>query len=201
MKNNELGEKEDSYPKWQIIVAFIFGATICIVMLVIAIYFPNPTKFQILVFRVILSLSAASIAALIPGFIKVNISPYITAGGAIAVFIIVYWFNPPMLVVSGNPEHEGYLGTLKNHFNQHPIENFSLVISDKSLEDFWLDGIYSGENWAEVLKKICMDTRNSCIICDPPAEEIKNGVVIQLKGGIDNLFNLSSKGRPKYTCK
>jgi hypothetical protein len=201
MKNKELEEKEDNYPKWQIIVAFIFGVTFCVVMLVIAIFFPDPTNFQILVFRVILSLSAAGIAALIPGFINVNISPYIKAGGAIAVFIIVYWFNPPMLVVNGNPEHEGYLGTLKNHFNQHPTENFTLVLSDKILEDFWLDGIYSGENWTEVLKKICMDTRNSCIICEPPAEEFTDGVIIRLKDGIDDLVNLSSKGRPKYTCK
>lgn len=201
MKNKELGEKEDNYPKWQIIVAFVFGVTFCIVMLVIAIFFPNPTNFQILVFRVILSLSAAGIAALIPGFIKVDIAPYIKAGGAIAIFIIVYWFNPPMLVVSANPEHEGYLGTLKNHFNQHPTEKFTLVLSSKILEDFWLDGVYSGENWAKVLKKICMDTRNSCITCEPPAEEITDGVTIRLKDGIDDLVNLSSTGRPKYTCK
>ena len=192
---------KDSYPKWQMIVAFLFGAISCIVMLLVAIFSPNPTDFQIFVFRVILSLSAAGVATLIPGFLRVNFGPYIKAGGAIAVFIIVYWFNPPQLVVSANPEHEGYLGTLRNHFNQHPTENFTLILSDRALEDFWLDGLYSGKNWAEVLKKVCLDTRNSCIACDPPAEEITDRAELRLKDGVEGLVNLSSDGRAKYVCK
>jgi hypothetical protein len=200
MKNKNLREKEDNYPKWQSIVAFIFGVTFCVVILLIAFVIDNPTEFQIFVCRVILSLAAAGVAALIPGLIGVDIQPYIKAGGAIAVFVIVYWFNPPGIFTPKYPEHEGYLGTLENHFNQHPTEKFTLVLSDRVLEDFWLEGIYSGENWAEVLK-VCMDTRNSCIICEPPAEEITDGVRIRLKDGIDDLVNLSSKGRPKYTCK
>ena len=54
-------------------------------------------------FRVVLALAAAGIAAIIPGLIVVNVSKVIRTGGAIAVFVLVYWFNPPKLVMSDNP--------------------------------------------------------------------------------------------------
>jgi hypothetical protein len=35
--------------------------------------------------------------------IDVNVQPVIRAGGAIALFVIVFWFNPPNLV-TGPPQ-------------------------------------------------------------------------------------------------
>ena len=68
-------------------------------MLAIAIFFPEPKPFQYLIFRIVLALAAAGFAAPIPGLIHVDI-PYVKAGGAIAVFVIVFYFNPAALVVA-----------------------------------------------------------------------------------------------------
>jgi hypothetical protein len=69
-----------------------------VALLVLAIAFPNPTPFQYNVFRIILALAAAGFAATIPGFISVEIGTWLRAGGALAVFAIVYFYNPAQIV-------------------------------------------------------------------------------------------------------
>lgn len=87
----------------QVIVAFSFGIAFVIVLMVVAFVFPRPTSFQYNVFRIILSLAAAGVAAMIPGFINVELNKssefIIRAGGALAVFVIVYFFNPANLAL------------------------------------------------------------------------------------------------------
>lgn len=82
----------------QVVVAFIFGVAFIVTMLVLAVFFSRPEPFQYMVFRVTLALAAAGVAAMIPGFISVDINPsaavLIRAGGAVAVFLIVYFFSP-----------------------------------------------------------------------------------------------------------
>ena len=94
----------------QVLVAFGFGIVFAVVMLVLAVKFPRPTPFQYNVFRIVLSLAAAGIAAMVPGFINLDYSSpvglVIGAGGALAVFVIVFFFNPAQLAIqdSGFPE-------------------------------------------------------------------------------------------------
>ncbi|MEO6117885.1 MAG: DUF4019 domain-containing protein [Methylotenera sp.] len=85
------------------ITAFIFGTVFVITILVVALLVPDPTTFQVFVFRVILSLAAGGVAAMIPGFINVEISSFLRAGGALAVFAILYFLNPTELVASTDP--------------------------------------------------------------------------------------------------
>ena len=74
-------------------------------MLILAFRFPHPTPFQYNIFRITLSLAAAGIAAMMPGFINLEITSdlglLIRAGGAIAVFVLVYFYNPAHLTGSG----------------------------------------------------------------------------------------------------
>jgi len=83
--------------------AYIFGIIFLVFILVIAIFIPNPTSFQYTVFRIVLALAAAGVAAMIPGFINVAIGNAVRAGGAIAVFVIVFFFSPAKLVVQPTP--------------------------------------------------------------------------------------------------
>jgi tetratricopeptide (TPR) repeat protein len=85
---------------WELIASFVFGVTFLTVMLVIAIYFPKPTEYQMYVFRIVISIAVSGIGAVVPGFLVVHISRYIRAGGALALFVIVYMINPAALVVS-----------------------------------------------------------------------------------------------------
>lgn len=92
----------------QIIAAFVFGLVFIITLLVLAIVFPKPTPFQYSVFRIVLSLACAGIAAMIPGFINLELESTIglilRAGGALAVFVLVYFFNPARLAIEAGSE-------------------------------------------------------------------------------------------------
>ena len=81
-------------------LAFTFGVVFVVVMLCLAVFFPNPTETQWFVFRVVLALAAAGVGAVLPGVINIQAGTVIRAGGALALFVIVYWYNPPKLVSS-----------------------------------------------------------------------------------------------------
>lgn len=91
------------------ILAFVFGVVFLAVILIIAIVIPNPSEFQIFVFRIVLAIAAAGIGAVVPGFISVNIPKYIRAGGAIALFVLIYLYNPPALITDFTPFEESIL--------------------------------------------------------------------------------------------
>ncbi len=86
------------HPQAERVAVFVFGVVFVIFLIVLALFVPKPTPFQYAVFRIVLALAAAGVAAFIPGFIDVEISYWLRAGGAIAVFVIVYFFSPAKLV-------------------------------------------------------------------------------------------------------
>lgn len=88
---------------WQIITAFAFGVIFLGTILLVAITIPHPSQFQIFIFRIIVALAGAGVAAIIPGFLLVSVKGIARAGGALAVFLIVYWVNPPALVTDFTP--------------------------------------------------------------------------------------------------
>jgi hypothetical protein len=75
-------------------LAYIFGAVMIGVVLVIALVLPEPTRFQRAVIWAILAMALAGVASVIPGFIEVNLRKWVVAGGALAVFVVVYFFVP-----------------------------------------------------------------------------------------------------------
>jgi hypothetical protein len=85
------------------ILAFVFGVAFCVLLAYAALRDkPITDPGQFFLFRVLAALSAAGVAAMIPGFLltrlefKRKIS--VQAGGAVAVFVLVYFVNPPELV-------------------------------------------------------------------------------------------------------
>lgn len=83
------------------LLAFFFGLCFVAALLVLAIWFPKPTPFQYTVFRITLALAASGVAGVIPGMIRLKVQPgavlLIHAGGALAVFVIVYLLAPAAL--------------------------------------------------------------------------------------------------------
>jgi len=90
-------------PNWEKLALLTFAVCFLLTLIVLAIKFPEPKPFQLTVFRVILSLAAAGIAASIPGLIEFEIKPGLRAGGALAVFAIIYFINPGQLVLPRPP--------------------------------------------------------------------------------------------------
>src|SRR5215470_5619497 len=88
---------------WEKIAAYVFGVMFIAALLVLAIAFPEPKPFQYTVFRIVLALAGGGVAAVIPGFLAVSMDAKglaIRAGGALAVFLLVFFFNPAQLIVS-----------------------------------------------------------------------------------------------------
>lgn len=79
-----------------VLLAFIFGLIFISVMLLFAVKYPNPGNFAQWVFIIVTSLAGAGIGAVIPGLLHVKL-PYVKAGGALAVFVIVL-LNKPTIV-------------------------------------------------------------------------------------------------------
>jgi hypothetical protein len=79
------------------LLAFVFGVVFVTALLTLAVLFSEPTPFQYTVFRIVLALAAAGVAAVIPGILNVKLSFGVRAGGALAVFVIVYFFSPAAL--------------------------------------------------------------------------------------------------------
>ncbi len=90
---------------WEKIAAFAFGVMFVATLLVLAVAFPQPTPFQYHIFRIVLALACGGVAAVIPGFLAVRMDKkglVIRAGGALAVFLLVYFFNPAQLVTAAS---------------------------------------------------------------------------------------------------
>lgn len=76
------------------ILAFSFGVTFIVLVLCVAIWMPNPSGFQYLIFRLVAALAAGGVVAVMPGFIELKFGQWLRAGGTLAVFAIVYFMNP-----------------------------------------------------------------------------------------------------------
>ncbi len=80
--------------KWKLLAV---GLGLIVLILVIAVLIPHPTSFQYIVFRTTLALAAACVASALPGFFEFKRElpqAGIAAGGALAVFVLVYMFDP-----------------------------------------------------------------------------------------------------------
>ncbi|HXO42745.1 MAG TPA: hypothetical protein VN999_14940 [Thermoanaerobaculia bacterium] len=86
--------------KYERLAFFAFGAFLVVAILVIALVVPNPTPSQAQTFRIILSLALTGAFAFIPGFLDVQIGKVVHASGALAIFVVIYFFNPAQVVIS-----------------------------------------------------------------------------------------------------
>lgn len=89
----------------QAVATFAFAVIFLVALLTLAFGFPHPTPMQYLVMRIVLALASAGFAAMLSGFVDVLIpgltsssAPLVKAGGALAVFVIVYFRSPAALV-------------------------------------------------------------------------------------------------------
>ena len=78
-----------------------FGALLILIILGLVFAFPNPSQFQMDIIRIVLSVAAAGFAVTFTGFLEVQLPGFIKAGGALAVFAIVYFYNPAARLADG----------------------------------------------------------------------------------------------------
>lgn len=78
-------------------LGYVFGVLFILIILGFSVFYPNPTPTQYAMFRTVLALAAAGVGGIFSGFIKLEgtfQNASIRAGGALALFVVVYFFNP-----------------------------------------------------------------------------------------------------------
>ena len=102
--------KKYSKSEWNTIL--ITGVGLIVLMLAVAIFNQRFNNFNLWVFRVVTALAAAMLAgAALPGFLEVKgkIGQFIVrAAGSFAVFFLIFYVNPPALIVNSlqTAEHQ-----------------------------------------------------------------------------------------------
>lgn len=89
-------------PGWQRITGIIISIIAVSSILLISLVIPNPTMWQQFVFRGVMSIGLAYLIPMVPGFVKMKIQikgfgQYLSiwAGGALAIFVLLWLVNPP----------------------------------------------------------------------------------------------------------
>lgn len=96
-------------------ISLWLGASLMVAILLLIIFIPCPSATQYFVFRIIIALAAAGLAAIIPGVLNIHLTNGITAGGAIAIFAVVYFFDPASVVAANKCENETFNLTVFVH--------------------------------------------------------------------------------------
>lgn len=81
------------------ILGFSFGVIFVSVLLVLNVLIPDPNQTQYETFKIILALAAAGIGGILTGFIQIKGvfgKLALRAGGALALFLVIYFFSPAM---------------------------------------------------------------------------------------------------------
>ena len=118
-------------PVWQIIVGVVFGFVFVSAILALTIFLPDRNAQQYAIIKTILALAASGIAGVFTGFIEVNgmiAKMTIRAGGALAVFIIVFFFTPkppepfgedgsPVINMKSTGDNATQIGVIEGDFN------------------------------------------------------------------------------------
>lgn len=81
-------------PRGSYLFPAITGTILILVILILTIYFPEPTDEQYQVFRIVLALACGGFSALIPGLFEFRYKSIIQGSGAIGVFCFIYLINP-----------------------------------------------------------------------------------------------------------
>ncbi len=95
--------------------SFWLGIGLIIAILLLVIFIPCPSASQYFVFRIVIALAAAGLASVIPGIFNINLTNGITAGGALAIFAVVYFFDPASSVGEGKCTDEPFTFTVFVH--------------------------------------------------------------------------------------
>lgn len=101
-------KKTSSFSKTQLWL----GIALTITILILVIFIPCPTASQYFVFRIIIALAAAGLTAVIPGIFNISLANGVTAGGAMAILAVVYFFDPASSVGEGKCANETFTLTI-----------------------------------------------------------------------------------------
>jgi len=82
----------------EVVVAFLFGCAAMVAVLWLTFRGEDLTDQQFEMLRIVLALAGGGVGAVIPGFLDLNMKTAnklaVRAGGALAVFVVLYFWSP-----------------------------------------------------------------------------------------------------------
>lgn len=197
------------------LLAFFTGLGLLLVILGVVLFAPSrDAGLAYVALRAILGLAAAAFVVIVPGFLEFKWQPVVKAGGALGVFCVVFFINPPAAPAPASPptastfpiaipkSHSGYLSNLYDHLQASgDDETFVLLLSSthrRELRQFWIEPAVAAPSWSEVLRKICR--KYDCLQCTPAAEAITNKVEIAWRREPILLRTSDANASPKFGC-
>lgn len=93
-------DENDDKKKSTLKTSIWLGIGLLAVILIMVIFIPCPSASQYFVFRIMIALAGAGLAAIIPGTLSIEMANGVKAGGALAIFAIVYFFDPASTVAT-----------------------------------------------------------------------------------------------------
>lgn len=96
--------KQSEIPWWLVLAAFLIGVVLIFRILSLEERIPNPTETQFNIIRSVIALAGSAFATGITGFLTIQFhwsrGKRIVAGGALAVFVILYFVSPAIPNIS-----------------------------------------------------------------------------------------------------
>ena len=170
----------------RILITVILGVVFLVISLIIAITMPEPTQYQYVVFRTTLALSVSGIAILIPGILNIKVGKFITAGGALAVFVLIYLYNPAELVMKISPYQIDQSELLKQRDTAKEIieaKTQLYLAGAESLSSF----IEANNNLLKIELEMCRKTEDRISIISEALQRAKN-----IKEKVETLVTIGS---------
>jgi len=161
LANEDVPLGQSAHRHLYVVLAFTFGVVFLGAILILSVIIPEPTPTQFIIFRTVLALAAAGIAAVVPGTLAVKLNNWLRAGGALAIFVVVYFYSPATLAIKRPPT--------QNPHEQRPslpkkdiTEYFPQMFLDRFTASF--SGIKrGGDNYDVVAKIDYLGTENDSI--------------------------------------
>lgn len=133
----DTGRLPSKMPFWFSVGAFA-------VLLAISLFVPGWAQQNNALSKTLLALAAAGVAATLPGFLNLEFNNFLKAGGALAVFVLVFLINPAREEVSTALAVQ--VRAQPPSANYPPLKNVELEIWNKNE---WLKGKFSEEGVAD----------------------------------------------------
>lgn len=127
--DNVMNIGKSSAIKPEIRLAVTIGVGLIAIVILLAVFIPNPTPFRYIIFRSIMPLAAGLIVGLLPGMLQVKVAPEgmakaigIRATSGFGVFVLMYMLNP------AGPAYTGMwqatpISSSKNLPPSHPVSS------------------------------------------------------------------------------
>ncbi|WP_049855375.1 hypothetical protein [Dickeya fangzhongdai] len=93
-------EESEDKNKMDIYLPVGIGIFFMLISFSAALILKEPTQSQFFAIRGMFSLGGAGVGSCIPGWLNVNVKGYVKAGGALAIFVILWLLNPPAFVMN-----------------------------------------------------------------------------------------------------